>query len=85
MTLSLSLIITIPAIAQVGNVWNDFQNYARDLQDYLNDISNSLQPLNSEAQTAITSFNGELNIPNPVAVRRSLNDDITINSVSDNF
>ncbi|MEO0685138.1 MAG: hypothetical protein AAFY76_08875, partial [Cyanobacteria bacterium J06649_11] len=83
--LSLSLISTLPAIAQVGNVWNDFQNYARDLQDYLNDISNSLQPLDSEAQTAITSFNGELNIPNPVAVRRSLNDDITINSVSDNF
>ena len=44
-----------------------------------------MQPVESETQTAIASFNGELNIPNPVAVRRSLNDDITINSLSDNF
>ena len=85
-TLSLTFITTLPAIAQIGNVWGDFQNYAIDLQNYLKDnVSNTLQPVESETQTAIASFNGELNIPNPVAVRRSLNDDITINSLSDNF
>ncbi|MGF1672872.1 MAG: hypothetical protein ACFCUV_04205 [Rivularia sp. (in: cyanobacteria)] len=79
-------LITLPAIAQLGNVWSDFQNYAIDLQNYLQDnISDTLQPVDSETQTAINSFNGELNIPNPVAVRKSLNDDIIINSLSDNF
>ncbi len=86
LTVSLTLITTLPAIAQIGNVWVDFQNYAIDLQNYLTDnISDTLQPVESETQTAIASFNGELNIPNPVAVRRSLNDDIVINSLSDNF
>ena len=85
-TLSLTLITTLPAIAQIGNVWVDFQNYAIDLQNYLTDnISDTLQPVESETQTAIASFNGELNIPNPVAVRRSLNEDLTINSQSNNF
>ncbi len=85
-TLSLTLITTMPAIAQIGNVWVDFQNYAVDLQNYLRDnISETLQPVESETLTAINSFNGELNIPNPVAVRRSLNEDLTINSQSNNF
>lgn len=84
-TLSFTLIATLPAIAQVGNVWNDFKSYASDLQEYLNDNISSFQPVDSEAQTAINSFNGELNIPNPIAVKRSLNDDITINSLSNNF
>ena len=85
-TLSISLIAALPAIAQVGNVWVDFQNYASDLQNYLTDnISDTLQPFDSEAETAIASFKGELNIPNPVAVRRTLNDDITINSLSGTF
>ena len=34
-TLSLTFITTLPAIAQIGNVWGDFQNYAIDLQNYL--------------------------------------------------
>ncbi len=85
-TISITFLAALPAIAQVGNVWVDFQNYATDLQNYLKDnISDTLQPVESETQTAINSFNGELNIPNPVAVRRSLNDDITINSLSNNF
>ena len=85
-TFSITLFATLPAIAQIGNVWVDFQNYAIDLQNYLTDnISDTLQPVESETQTAIASFNGELNIPNPVAVRRSLNDDIVINSLSGNF
>ncbi|MDY6899945.1 MAG: hypothetical protein SWZ49_17970, partial [Cyanobacteriota bacterium] len=84
-TLSFTLIAALPAIAQVGNVWSDFKSYASDLQEYLTDNISNLQPVDSEAQTAISSFNGELNIPNPIAVRRSLNDDITINSLSDNF
>ncbi|MEO1560668.1 MAG: hypothetical protein AAFS12_13905 [Cyanobacteria bacterium J06632_19] len=85
-TVSISLLAALPAIAQVGNVWVDFQNYANDLQLYLKDnISDTLLPVESEAQTAINSYNGELNIPNPVAARRSLIDDIVINSLSDNF
>ena len=85
LTLSFTFIASLPAIAQVGNVWVDFQNYASDLQNYLTDNISNIQPFDSEAQTAINSFNGELNIPNPVAVRKSLNEDITINSLSDNF
>lgn len=86
LTLSLSLIASLPAIAQIGNVWGDFQNYAIDLQDYLTDnISDTLLPVESETQTAIDSFNGELNIPNPVAVRKSLIDEITFFSLSDTF
>ncbi|AFY56360.1 hypothetical protein Riv7116_3918 [Rivularia sp. PCC 7116] len=85
-TLSISLLAALPAIAQVGNVWVDFQNYANDLQLYLKDnISDTLLPVESEAQTAINSYNGELNIPNPIAARRSLIDDIVINSLSNNF
>jgi len=84
-TLSFTLIATLPAIAQVGNVWNDFKSYASDLQEYLTDNISNIQPVDSETQTAINSFNGELNIPNPIAVRQSLNDDITNNSLSDNF
>ena len=85
-TISITLLAAFPVVAQIGNVWVDFQNYAVDLQNYLTDnISDTLQPVESETQTAINSFNGELNIPNPVAVRRSLNDDITINSLSGNF
>ncbi|MGD1913598.1 MAG: hypothetical protein ACFB2X_22990 [Rivularia sp. (in: cyanobacteria)] len=85
-TVSFTLAIALPAMAQIGNVWNDFQNYAIDLQNYLKDnISDTLQPVELETQTAINSFTGELNIPNPVAVRKSLNDDITIFSLSDNF
>ena len=86
LTLSLSLMAILPAMAQLGNVWSDFQNYAIDLQNYLKDnISDSLQPLELETQTAINSFTGELNIPNPVAVRKSLNDNITLYSLSDTF
>ncbi len=86
LTLSITLMATLPAMAQLGNVWGDFQNYAIDLQNYLKDnISDTLQPVESETQSAIASFTGELNIPNPIAVRKGLNDDITINSLSDNF
>ena len=85
-TVSLTFVISLPTMAQLGNVWSDFQNYAIDLQDYLKDnISDSLQPVESEAQMAINSFTGELNIPNPVAVRKSLSDDITVFSLSDTF
>ena len=82
---SLTFLVIAPAIAQVGNVWNDFNSYASDLLEYLTDNISNIEPVDSEAQTAINSFNGELNIPNPIAVRRSLNDDITNNSLSDNF
>ena len=82
---SLTFLVIAPAIAQVGNVWNDFKSYASDLQEYLTDNVSNFQPVDSEAQTAINSFNGELNIPNPVAVRQSLTDDITNNSLSENF
>ena len=31
---SLTFLVIAPAIAQVGNVWNDFKSYASDLQEY---------------------------------------------------
>ncbi len=65
----------LPATANLGQVWTDFQYYATDLQNYLrNNLTETLQPIESETQTAIDSSTGELNIPNPNAAGEIIRD-----------
>ncbi|QLE55680.1 hypothetical protein [Nostoc sp. TCL26-01] len=82
----LSLLI-VPATAQLGRVWADFQYYSTDLQNYWKyNLSETLKPLESSSQNALNGATGDLNIPNPVEagdqVRRDL---IFFNSIPDKF
>ena len=85
-TTSLTLLISLPVMAQVGRIWTDFQNYAIDFQDYLtNNVDENLAPVGQESFTAINNSTGELNLPNPIDARRQVSQDITDNSLSDIF
>lgn len=86
LTLSLSFLIILPATAQLGRVWTDFQSYSTDLQNYLtNNTNDSLKPVEFQSQNAITGATGELNIPNPVEAGEKVSSDIFLNSISDKF
>ncbi|MBW4433885.1 MAG: hypothetical protein KME28_19775 [Pelatocladus maniniholoensis HA4357-MV3] len=75
LSIPLSFLIILPAMADIGQVWTDFQSYATDLQNYLrNNLTETLQPLESETQSAIDSSTGELNIPNPNAAGEIIRD-----------
>ncbi|BDA72925.1 hypothetical protein CAL7716_070910 [Calothrix sp. PCC 7716] len=80
-----SLIITLPATAQLGQVWTDFQSYSADLQNHLRNNLNELKPLQIQSQSAITSNTGELNIPNPLGAGETLSNDINVNLLSSNY
>jgi hypothetical protein len=86
LTLSLSFLIILPATAQLGKVWTDFQSYSTDLQNYLsNNVNDSLKPVEFQSQNAIDNAKGELNIPNPVDAGQIVSSDIFLNSLSDKF
>ncbi|MBW4686108.1 MAG: hypothetical protein KME40_13670 [Komarekiella atlantica HA4396-MV6] len=86
LTLTLVSLAMLPAIAQVGEVWTDFQSYSVDLQNYLqNNLSENLKPVEPQSRSAITTATGELNIPNPIIAGQRIRDDIFINSISDRF
>lgn len=86
LTLGLSLLIVLPATAQLGNVWTDFKSYSTDLQNYLsNNLSETLKPLELQTQSNITGANGDLNIPNPVVAGQQIQDYINNYSISDKF
>lgn len=86
LTLSLSFLIILPATAQLGKVWTDFQSYSTDLQNYLtNNVNDSLKPVELQSQNAITGATGELNIPNPIEAGERVSSDIFLNSISDKF
>mgnify|MGYP004475799581 CR=1 FL=1 len=77
---------TLPAIAELGTVWTDFQFYTNDFRNYItNNISDSFSPIESQTQSAITSSSGDLNIPNPNDAAKTARDQITQYSVSDKF
>lgn len=85
-TVGLSLLMTLPAAAQLGRVWTEFQVYSVDMQNYLlNNLSASLNPLEIRTQNALTAATGEANIPNPIAAEKSFNQDILFNSVINKF
>lgn len=81
----LSMIIALPATAQLGQVWTDFQSYSADLQNHLRNNINELKPLQIQSQSAITGATGELNIPNPIGAGESLSNSININLLSSNY
>lgn len=86
LTLGLSLLIVLPATAQLGNIWTDFKSYSTDLQNYLsNNLSETLKPLELQTQSNITGANGDLNIPNPVVAGQQIQDYINNYSLSDKF
>lgn len=79
------LFVTLPATAQLGQVWTDFQSYSADLQNHLRNNLNELKPLQIQSQSAITSNTGELNIPNPLGAGETLSNDINVNLLSSNY
>jgi hypothetical protein len=85
LTVAFSLAIILPAVAQLGRVWTDFQSYSVDLQNYLRNNTSSLRPLEIQTQNAVTSATGELNIPNPITANEIIGNDIFLNSISSNF
>lgn len=86
LALFLTFLAALPALAQLGQVWTDFQYYSVDLQNYIrNHLKDTLSPLEPQAQTAIIGSIGELHIPNPVAAGQKVYDDLVFNSVSDKF
>ncbi|WP_017655981.1 hypothetical protein [Fortiea contorta] len=88
LTLTLAAIVILPATAQLGRVWTDFQSYSVDLQNYLKtSLGESLKPVDAQAETAIYNATGELNIPNPITAGQRFRDQdkILIDSLSDKF
>ncbi|MDZ8056584.1 hypothetical protein [Nostoc sp. DedVER01b] len=85
-TLGLGLLITMPAMAELGGVLTDFQSYSVELQNYLkNNLSPTLKPIELQSQNALNEATGELNVPNPVAAGERLSNVIVLNSISDKF
>jgi hypothetical protein len=85
-TCSLAFVGTLPAIANLGNAWTDFQSYATDLRDYLNNnLSENFRPLEIQTQTAINNSSGDLSIPNPNVAGNNAKEQVTLYSLSDNF
>ncbi|MBD2344602.1 hypothetical protein [Anabaena subtropica] len=87
LTLGFLGLLTIPATAQLGRVWTEFQSYSTDLQDYLRyNLSETLKPLETSSQNALNSATGDLNIPNPIAASDQVRRDIIFfNSIPDKF
>jgi hypothetical protein len=86
LTITLSFLVVLPAMAQLGQVWTDFQSYSVDLQNYLNNnLSDTLKPLEIRTQGSLSGAKGEVNIPNPIAAGEQIRDEITLYSLSDKF
>ena len=86
LTLAFSSLVTLPVMAELGKVWNDFQYYSIDLQNYLRyNLSETLKPLESNTQNAFNNATGDLNVPNSVAAGKQVSDNIILYSISDKF
>ncbi len=86
-TLGFLGLLAVPAMAQLGRVWTEFQAYSTDLQNYLRyNVSETLNPIEISSQNALNSASGELNIPNPIAAGNQVSKDIIFfNSIPDKF
>ncbi|HEY9803543.1 MAG TPA: hypothetical protein V6D25_24580 [Leptolyngbyaceae cyanobacterium] len=86
-TLGFLSLLAVPAMAQLGRVWTDFQSYSTDLQNYLRyNLSETLNPLETSSQNALSSSAGDLNIPNPIAAGEQVRRDVLFfNSIPDKF
>jgi hypothetical protein len=87
LTLGFLGLLAVPAMAQLGRVWTDFQSYSTDFQNYLRyNLSETLKPLETSSQNALSGATGELNIPNPIEAGDQVRKDITFfNSIPDKF
>ncbi|TVP57295.1 MAG: hypothetical protein EA343_22770 [Nodularia sp. (in: Bacteria)] len=86
LTLAFSFLLVLPATAQLGRVWTDFQFYSVDMQNYLrNNLSETLRPLEIRGQNALNNSTGELNIPNPIEAGKTFRQDIFFNPTTDKF
>jgi hypothetical protein len=86
LSLGFSLLLIVPAMAQLGKVWTEFQFYSVDMQNYLiNNLSQSLNPGEIRGQNALNNATGEANIPNPVEAGRSFRQDIFFSPITDRF
>ncbi|MBD2195133.1 MULTISPECIES: hypothetical protein [Calothrix] len=85
-TLSLGLLATLPAMAQLGSVLADFQSYSSELQNYLkNNLSSTLKPVEMQSQSALNESTGQMNLPNPITAGDRLENVMVVNSISDKF
>ncbi|BBD59634.1 hypothetical protein NIES2109_24230 [Nostoc sp. HK-01] len=86
LTLVFSSLLILPAMAQLGKVWTDFQYYSVDLQNYLrSNVNETFRPLDIRTQGALSNSSGELNLPDPVAAGKQVRDEIVINSISGRY
>jgi hypothetical protein len=86
LTLALTFGLILPVLADLGQVWTDFQSYSVDLQNYIKNSTNiASSPLEFQSQTAIINSTGDLNIPNPLSAGKQVSDDLILNSISDKF
>lgn len=87
LTLGFLGLLAVPAMAQLGRVWTDFQSYSTDLQNYLRyNVSETLNPLETSSQNALNSSTGDLNIPNPIEAGNQVRRDVLFfNSIPDKF
>jgi hypothetical protein len=87
LTLGFLGLLAVPAMAQLGRVWTDFQSYSTDFQNYLRyNLSETLKPLETSSQNALSGATGELNIPNPIGAGEQVRRDIIFfNSQPDKF
>jgi hypothetical protein len=71
-------------MAQLGQVWTDFQYYSTDFQNYLrNNLSDTL---GNTPQNAINTSRGDLNILNPIEAGKQARQSILFfNSIPDKF
>lgn len=81
LTLGFLGLLAVPAMAQLGRVWTDFQAYSTDLQNYLTyeNLSETLNPLETTtSQSELNNSQGDLNIPNPIAAGEQARRNISI-------
>lgn len=84
LTITFISLLALPAVAQVGYVWDDIQSYATDLRNYINNnIGNTVEPV-LITQTSINTTTGKLNIPDPLAAGQQVSDNIIFNSLREN-
>ncbi|MBF2063258.1 MAG: hypothetical protein IGS39_02320 [Calothrix sp. C42_A2020_038] len=80
------VLMTLPAMAGLGNIWTDFQAYSNDLRNYVvNNLSDTLKPYEVQTQTAINNSSGAIGIPNPNTAGKIVQDQITQYSLSEKF
>ncbi|MBW4510266.1 MAG: hypothetical protein KME64_27655 [Scytonematopsis contorta HA4267-MV1] len=82
----LTMVGVFPAMANLGDVWTNFQFYGNDLQNYLkNNASDTLKPLESQTQTAVNNSIGAAKVPNPNNVGSTIKQQVTQYSLGDKF